>query len=138
MIRDATLADAAAIAPLIGQLGYPATVDEIETRLAPLLTSGEPPLVWDEGGAALGVLVWHVTPNLHRAGPAGRIVALVVSETARGRGLGRALLAETEARCRALGCVMMEVGSNMRRDEAHRFYEGLGYERTSYKFAKDL
>jgi GNAT superfamily N-acetyltransferase len=136
MIRNATPADAAAIAPLMGELGYPATTGEIEARLAPFLTSGEPPLVWDEGGALLGVLVWHVTPNLHRAGPVGRTVALVVSEAARGRGLGRALVAELETRCRALGCVMMEVSSNMRRGEAHRFYEGLGYERSSYKFAK--
>ncbi len=138
MIRDATPADAQGLAPLMAELGYPATAGKIAARLTPFITSGEPPLVWDEGGALLGVLVWHVTPNLHRAGPVGRTVALVVSEAARGRGLGRALVAAVEARCKAAGCVMMEVSSNMRRGEAHRFYEGLGYERSSYKFARDL
>ena len=61
---------------------------------------------------------------------------LVVSEAMRGQGVGKALMGAVEARCAALGCVLVEVTSNMRREDAHRFYEGLGYERTSFRFAK--
>ncbi|MBN9319342.1 MAG: hypothetical protein BGN86_03350 [Caulobacterales bacterium 68-7] len=138
MIRDAALADAAALAPLLGALGYPATAEEVSARLQAMLRHGPAPLVWEDGGALLGVLVWSVSPSLHRPGLVAGMSALVVSEAARGRGLGRALVAEVEARARALGCGRMEVASNMRREEAHRFYEGLGYERTSFKFARAL
>lgn len=138
MIREARLDDAPALAGLIAELGYPWSAGEIAARLQPMLDAGEPPLVFEEGGAVIGVLVWHVTPTLHRAGGVGRTVMFVVSEAARGRGVGRALLAEAEARFRARGCVMAEVTSNVRREQAHAFYEGLGYERTSYRFGKPL
>ena len=61
---------------------------------------------------------------------------LVVSEAVRGRGVGRALVAAVETKCAGLGCVLVEVTSNIRRDKAHRFYEGLGYEQTSFRFAR--
>lgn len=138
MIREARLTDAAALAPLIGELGYPTTADEVAARLTTFLAQGLSPLVWDEGDALLGVLVWTVAPSLHRPAAVAGISALVVAETARGRGVGRALVAEAEARCRALGCCRMEVTSNIRREEAHRFYEALGYARTSFKFVRGL
>jgi len=136
MIREATPADADAIAPLIGELGYPTTPQQVAERMAPYLAANEAPLVWDVNGVVLGVLVWHVTPTLHRAGGVGRTVMFVVAEAARGQGIGRAMLAEAEARCKARGCVMAEVTSNVKRVDAHRFYEGLGYEKTSYRLGK--
>jgi ribosomal protein S18 acetylase RimI-like enzyme len=75
---------------------------------------------------------------LHRPRPVGRISMFVVDERLRGRGIGAAMLAEAESRLAALGCGIVEVTSNMRRDRAHSFYERLGYERTSYRFAKTL
>jgi ribosomal protein S18 acetylase RimI-like enzyme len=48
------------------------------------------------------------------------------------------MLAEAESRLAALGCGLVEVTSNMKRGRAHSFYERLGYERTSYRFAKAL
>jgi GNAT superfamily N-acetyltransferase len=61
---------------------------------------------------------------------------MVVTEARRGQGIGKALVRAVEAKCAALDCVLVEVTSNVRREQAHRFYEGLGYERTSVRFAK--
>jgi GNAT superfamily N-acetyltransferase len=136
IVRNATSADAAAIAALIGELGYPsAAAEDVARRIDVLLAQGEPPLVAEADGLA-GVVTWHVTPVLHRPGPVGRVTMLVVSERERGRGIGKALVREAETRMRERGCVMIEVTSNVRREDAHAFYGKLGYDRTSYRFSK--
>ena len=63
---------------------------------------------------------------------------LVVAERERGKGTGAALVAAVEARLKAAGCGLVEVTSNRKRQRAHAFYERLGYERTSYRFGKQL
>ena len=126
------------MAELIGQLEF--SVDEagVAERLATLAEQGEPVLLADAGGEVRGLLDWHVMPTIHRPRPVGRVVALVVADGQRGKGIGRALVKEAERRMRARGCEKMEVTSNLRLADAHRFYEGLGLERSSYRFAKDL
>jgi len=62
----------------------------------------------------------------------------VVAERARGEGLGARLVAAAEEMLKARGCGLVEVTSNRKRLRAHAFYERLGYERTSYRFAKAL
>jgi len=136
-VRDARPADAEAIARLLVELGYDVTAADVRRRLAALRKAGEPVLVADRGGV-LGCLSWHVTPVIHRPRPVGRITMLVVAEAERGAGLGAGLVAAAEARLRERGCGMVEVTSNMKRMRAHAFYQRLGYERTSYRFAKTL
>jgi len=86
----------------------------------------------------LGVLTLHITPVLHRAGPVGRLTMLVVDESARGEGIGRALVTAAEAYFAERGCALVEVTSNKRRTDAHAFYERLGYQGTSERFAKPV
>lgn len=81
----------------------------------------------DDDGRLIGVAALHVTPILEITGKFGRLVALVVDETARGRGVGRALMAAIEKRALAAGCLFMEVTSSRHRHSAHLFYESLGY-----------
>ena len=133
IVREAAAADAEALSGLLAELGYTATPAEVTARLDGLL---QPMLVAETDGRVIGCLTWHVTPVVHRTGPVGRITMMVVAETHRGQGVGKALVAAAEARTRALGCIMVEVSSNLRRGDAHAFYEHLGYDRTSYRFAK--
>ena len=91
-----------------------------------------------ERGGVIGCLSWHITPVVHRPRPVGQITMMVVAEEARGEGVGAALVAEAEARLKAAGCGLIEVTSNVKRLRAHNFYEKLGYERTSYRFARVL
>jgi len=135
VLREARPGDAGAIAGLLASLGYDVTEADAKRRLARLKKGGEPLLVAERGGV-IGCLTWHITPVVHRPRPVGRITMMVVAEEARGEGVGAALVAETEARLKAAGCGLIEVTSNLKRLRAHNFYEKLGYERTSYRFAK--
>jgi len=136
-VREARPADSDDISALLVQLGYQASPADVRRRLAALRKVGQPALVADRNGL-IGCLTWHVTPVIHRPRPVGRITMLVVAEDERGGGVGALLVAAAEERLRALGCGLLEVTSNMKRMRAHAFYERLGFERTSYRFAKTL
>jgi ribosomal protein S18 acetylase RimI-like enzyme len=136
-VRPARPADSAAIAALVAGLGFESAPGEIEERLAALKKARETPLVAEQG-EIIGVLAWHVTPVLHRPRPVGRITMMVVAEGERRSGVGRALVEAACAELRAEGCGLVEVTSNVDLSGAHGFYRRLGFERTSYRFAKAL
>jgi GNAT superfamily N-acetyltransferase len=137
VIRDARPKDIETLGALIATLGYEAGPADIRKRLALLRKAGGTAIVADRG-RVLGLLTTASTPTLHRPRAVGRISLLVVAEDARGKGIGSALVAEAEARLRAAGCGLIEVTSNAKRLRAHAFYERLGYDRTSHRFAKQL
>lgn len=137
-VRAATAADVPELARLLAALGYATDGAVLERRLRAFEAAGETALVADGGERLLGAVTIHVTPVLHRAGPVGRLTALVVDDAARGRGVGRALVRAAEGLLTARGCVLMEVTSNRRRTDAHAFYERVGFAATSLRFAKPL
>lgn len=138
-LRDATAADVDSLAPLLEQLGYPTEVDTLRQRFARVSASGERVIVAEAGADIVGLMTVHPCLHLlHRPRPVARITTLVVRDSARGTGVGRALVGEAERIGRAEGCEMIEVTSNMRRDDAHAFYERLGYDRTSYRFGRKI
>lgn len=138
VIRDAGAADAGVLAALIAALGYDVREAEVRERLAALDAAGLNALVAELDGAVIGCLTLSTMRVLHRPKPVGRISMLVVDESRRGAGIGARLVAAAEARLRAMGCGLIEVTSNARREPAHAFYERLGYERTSFRFARAL
>jgi len=89
-------------------------------------------------GAVVGCLSTSVMRVLHRPAPVGRISMMVIEEALRSQGIGAQLVEAAEQALAAQGCYMIEVTSHVRRTEAHRFYERLGYERTSVRLAKEL
>lgn len=138
-IRVATTLDAAEIARLLTLLGHPTTLQTVASRWEEWASAGNIALVTDrDDGTLSGLATLHRMLVFHRPRPVGRITALVVDEPMRGQGLGRALVNAAEAFLTAAGCGMLEITSNMRRADAHAFYERLGYERTSFRFFKTL
>ena len=91
-----------------------------------------------DDGTLLGVITLCKTVVMHRPAPVGRITCLVIDAPARGKGLGRTLVAAAEGLLAQAGCGLLEITSNLRRLDAHAFYESLGYERTSVRVIKDL
>jgi GNAT superfamily N-acetyltransferase len=97
--------------------------------------------VADADGDLLGLVAVHICPFFERTGSWGRIVALIVSDQARGRGVGGQLVTAAESFATSRGCVRMEVTSGDRRQEAHEFYRRCGYidqTGSSSRFLRDL
>lgn len=99
---------------------------------------GDAVLVAERDGAVIGCLSMSLMRVLHRPAPVGRISMMVVDEASRSRGIGAQLVRAAEQALAGQGCYMVEVTSNVRRTEAHRFYEKLGYEKTSVRLARTL
>lgn len=137
-IRAAGPHDREPLAMLIGQLGYAVTPEAVAGRLATMPEQGFRIFVAEEDGTPAGCITTSIMHVLHRPTPVGRISMLVVSEDLRGRGIGAALVRQAEEVLAAQGCALVEVTSNLRLTEAHRFYARLGYLRTSVRLARDL
>ena len=126
-LRSATLSDAAAIAALNGELGYPTTAGEMAPRLASLLdVSGQAVLVAADDG---GVIAWvqvSVVATIE-SGAFAEVRGLVVTAAHRSRGIGARLVEAAEGWARERGLTRIRVRSNVNRERTHAFYERLGY-----------
>lgn len=130
-VRGAKIGDAAEIARLAGELGYPAAAGEISARLQSLLGQPNHFIAVAAVESAQQLLGWIAAEErtLLVASPQIEIMGLVVDHAARREGVGHALIAATEswAKERVPGDIV--VRSNTCRQESHPFYEGLGYRR---------
>jgi N-acetylglutamate synthase-like GNAT family acetyltransferase len=127
VLRRAVPKDAAAIARLVNQLEYEGDRSAVARRLAALAAAPHQRLIVAAGPDGVAGLV-HVKaePSL-LADRTAQIVALVVEENWRSRGVGRALLEEAEAWAAARGCERVQLYSNAKRVRAHRFYFANGF-----------
>jgi GNAT superfamily N-acetyltransferase len=127
-IRPLSPEDAAAMAALSNDLGYPADPAAMESRLAAVLAeSGH--AVFGAEAADGKLLGWvHVCARLLLIDPPAAFVeGLVVGATARRRGVGRALMAAVEDWAGGRGAESIRLRSGASRAEAHAFYRALGY-----------
>ena len=140
-IREAEPKDFHAIYGLMkNELGYP-DLNETETlkRLEYFRQSGD----WATFVAVLdneiaGFIGTMKGMAYNIEGYYAEIVALAVSEKARRSGVGTALVNEAEKWARLNGIHEIGLHSNMKRLEAHIFYEKNGYAKKSYWFYKQL
>jgi N-acetylglutamate synthase-like GNAT family acetyltransferase len=133
-VRAATAGDAAAIATLLGQLGYPTAPATVRARLERLDAE---PLVAEDGGAVVGLAAVQIMHVLEHDAPVARLTALVVRADARRRGVARALLDAVEARARTAGCERLHVTTAERRADAHEAYLALGFAETGRRFGTE-
>ena len=139
--RNMAEKDAGVVAKLCTELGYPASEDQIRWRFRALTGVEDHKLlvVQDDGGNVMGWLHAHV-PRLLQTDAVAEIQGLVVDETHRGGGFGRLLMTEAELWAKEKRCNEVSLRSSVARQDAHRFYEGMGCQirTTSHDFRKSL
>jgi GNAT superfamily N-acetyltransferase len=147
-IRRAVAADLPRIVELLmsGALpGVPTTedptdADRYQDALEDIQRAGGEVLVAERRGEVAGFCQLLVFRHLQaKGGLCAELESVHVDADQRGAGIGRALVRAAVDHARALGCYRVQLTSNRRREEAHRFYESLGFEPThvGYKLRLD-
>jgi ribosomal protein S18 acetylase RimI-like enzyme len=138
-IREAKLSDASELAVLMCELGYETTRTEMQTRLKLIFANpAYKTFVAISDGLVCGMVGTITCPSYEHNDPGGRILALVTLSAARRRGIGRALIATAERDFAQRGITRVALNTQLTREDAHKFYETLGYERNGWRFVKNL
>ena len=139
-IRPATAGDSAVIAVLLDQLGYPASVEDIPTRLEALnnLPSAIAMVAEDPDRGVVGLVTSHVFPSIHDNQPVAWLTTLVVLDGVRSQGVGSELVVFVEKWAAKNGAPRITVTSHKRRERTHQFYQQRGYEWTGLRLTKSL
>ncbi len=130
-VRAARLEDAAAMAGLSSQPGYPVSALALAERLAGILDrSDELVLVICRPDGTVRGWVHGAEQRFLEADRRCELLGLVVDSRSRRLGVGRQLVSAVEQWARRRGVGEISVRSNIVRAESHPFYERLGYQRT--------
>ena len=87
----------------------------------------------DEGVVGTFALIF-IGGLAHGARSFGLVEDVVVATQAQGQGVGKAMMRFAMQRCAERRCYKLALSSHLRRDDAHRFYEGLGFAKHGYSF----
>jgi ribosomal protein S18 acetylase RimI-like enzyme len=138
-IRAADMNDAAALAQLMCELGYETTKSEMQMRVERIATDERyRTFVALRDGEVCGMIGTLTCLSYEHNDPSGRILALAVFSTMRRCGIGRALIAAAEKDFAQRGIRRIALNTSLTREDAHTFYESLGYERNGWRFVKQL
>jgi ribosomal protein S18 acetylase RimI-like enzyme len=138
-IRNAKLTDAPELAALMRELGYQTTSDEMSERLRSILAERRyRTFVAEIDNKICGMIGTLTYPGYEHNDLSGRILALVTLSATRRRGIGRALIATAEKDFAQKGIRRVGLDTRLTREDAHKFYESLGYERNGWRFVKQL
>jgi GNAT superfamily N-acetyltransferase len=138
-IRDARREDSEAVAELLGELGYPTDARRFERRLERIERDPSSRLfVAVVNDRVAGLAGFHQLPLVEHDEPGCQLTALVVGKAYHRTGVGSELVRTVERETRSRGGRRVLVNTARHRDDAHAFYERLGFEATGLRFIKDL
>ncbi len=139
-IRRLTVEDAEAAAELCSQLGYPTSPGDLRERIEELSRAADRVAF---AAVVDGQIVGWIDAAMerHLQSPASAVIGgLVVREDMRGLGVGKRLCLEVEEWARSKSVPLVRVRSQIKREDAHRFYLRDGYRKvkTSFVFEKPV
>ena len=128
LIRDAIEDDHESIYYLnLNGLGYDYSKERTKLRLAQVVESKVCKFLIAECNGIIAGYIHAVDYEVTYSDSMKNVLALVVDERLRGKGIGRALLSAVEAWAKETGSFGIRLNSSMARTEAHKFYEICGY-----------
>ena len=139
IIRKCELSDLASVYCLIKkELDYPDIAEaSFQERLKKMMELGNYSVyVAETNGVVCGFISTVTEFSLEVEGEFLRIIGLAVKTEFQRSGIGSALLMFAEDNAVKNGYGVITLSSNFKRAEAHKFYEKMGYGKTSYTFKK--
>ncbi|GGG94726.1 GNAT family N-acetyltransferase [Silvibacterium dinghuense] len=89
--------------------------------------------------AVAGTYELMIMDNMAKRGRKSAIVEdVAVHPDYQGKGIGRAMMRHALEQCRESSCYKLTLSSNLKRLDAHRFYDSLGFTRHGYSFQMEL
>lgn len=87
----------------------------------------------------VGTFALLIMDNLgHSGAPSGIVDDVAVHPEHHRAGIGKAMMMHAMATCRTQGCYKISLSANLKRTDAHLFYESLGFEKHGYSYVVDL
>jgi len=131
IIRKAIIDDAQHLHPLMEQLGYPQSPDELQRRLE--LFTNElhyGVLLAEIAGKVVGWIAWSKSYLFVSEITRFHIEGLVVDQGYRNQGIGKKLMITVEEFARQFSPCIVDLTSGLRRakEGSHDFYKSLGYQ----------
>ena len=146
--RDATLADLPFITGLIDSdpvaaARDPAHADDPQQQREAFTAIAADPnhrlIVALAGDVPVGSFQLSFIPGVSRQGAwRGQIESVRIAPEFQGAGYGSAMMEWAVAQCRARGCGLVQLTSDVTRADAHRFYDRLGFRATHTGFKLKL
>jgi GNAT superfamily N-acetyltransferase len=128
--RTAIINDAADMAILNTQLGYPSTTETLKQNLEKVLTLPDNIVfVAEYDHKVVGWTNVRLTSTIE-SGTVSEIWGLIVDEAYRGNGIGKELIARVKQWAKQKGVKKLRVRTNVKRKDAHRFYFREGFTET--------
>jgi len=130
-VRPGESADFGAVTALLEELGRATVTDGTRDECRAIWErhlgdeSATHLVAEDEDGALVGFCSLHFRDRLNFPTPDAWVPDLIVTASARRRGLARALLEEAERLARERGCWQLTLESGYERTEAHELYRAL-------------
>lgn len=141
ILRDADTADTDDLALLMNELGYPTTAEEMKIRFEAIVDHPDYKTllaVFNEEIVAMAGLI--KGRYYEKNGCYVRMVAFVVKQANRNKGIGKVLIRAVEEWAIEQGCrtVLFTSRKSDERKDAYAFYQKSGYEIKSSGFVKQL
>ena len=144
MLRDITIFDAQEIQKISNfELGYDVDLDTVKKQIEKLTTDNKHNVIIGFENEQTRKIIGFVHAELYESlymDTGINILGLAVDSNFQGQGIGRKLMSAIEDYALKNNISFIRLNSNVRRVEAHKFYESIGYicDKTQKRLIKKL